>query len=234
MNCQIGSTRRWAILGTQLLQSSNSVGPTLPVDTRDAMGYIRGERARSDLGGSLSVPIHRCRRRGEVGRVGSVRMDVKLVIFLEDGTRRDFPIAAGVNTIGRKDDCTIRVRLPMVSRRHAEVFLDNDTLVLRDLGAANGTFLNNRRVTEDELKAGDQVVIGPVVFTVQIDGKPSDAEIIKIQSKVPVSQANQQSGSRVGTSKHVYMSDEEVDPISALEALASSADQTAIDAEDEE
>jgi hypothetical protein len=30
------------------------------------------------------------------------------------------------------------------------------------------------------------------------------------------------------------MSDEEIDPISALEALASSADQTAIDAEEDE
>ena len=234
MTFQIISPRGRASPATRLLESSNPVDPIFPIDAAGAMRYIRGKRAGSDLGGSLSAPIHGCRRRGEVGRVGSVRMDVKLVVFLEDGTRRDFPIAAGANTIGRKDDCTIRVRLPMVSRRHAEVFLDNDTLVLRDLGAANGTFLNNRRITEDKLGAGDQVVIGPVVFTVQVDGKPSDEEIIKIQSKVPVGQANQQSGSRVGTSKHVYMSNEEVDPISALEALASSADQTAIGPEDEE
>ena len=38
----------------------------------------------------------------------------------------------------------------------------------------------------------------------------------------------------MGTSKHVYVSDEEVDPIAALEALASSADGTAIEGEEED
>ena len=90
-------------------------------------------------------------------------MDVKLVMFREDGSRRDFPIPAGVTTIGRKEDCGIRIPLSIVSRRHAEILLEDDAVVLRDLGAANGTYLNNRRVTEEELEAGDQIMIGPVV-----------------------------------------------------------------------
>jgi pSer/pThr/pTyr-binding forkhead associated (FHA) protein len=161
-------------------------------------------------------------------------MKVKLIMFREDGSRREFPLGPGATTIGRKDDCTIRIPLAMVSRRHAEVVVDKDGVVLRDLGAANGTYLNNRRVTEEDVEAGDQVVIGPVVFTVQIDGEPSDKEILKIKTKLPSGKAAGRGAARVGTSKHVYMSDEEIDPISALEALASSADQTAIDAEEDE
>jgi pSer/pThr/pTyr-binding forkhead associated (FHA) protein len=123
----------------------------------------------------------------------------------------------------------------MVSRRHAEVVVEKDSAALKDLGAANGTYLNNRRITtEEDIEAGDQIVIGPVVFTVQIDGEPSDKEILKIKTKLPSGKVAEGGGSRVGTSKHVYMSDEEVDPISALEALASSADQTAIDPEEDE
>ncbi len=161
-------------------------------------------------------------------------MDVKLVMFREDGSRRVFPLVPGATTIGRKDDCAIRIPLDMVSRRHAEVVIEADEVILRDLGASNGTFLNNRRVTEDELEAGDQIMIGPVVFTVQIDGEPGDDEIIPIRTRVSGSKPAVRGATAVGTSKHVYMSDEEVDPISALEALASSADQTAINPEEED
>jgi hypothetical protein len=74
-------------------------------------------------------------------------------------------------------------------------------------------------------------VIGPVVFTLQVNGEPSDDEIIKIRTKVAKTAGK--GAARVGTSKHVNMSSEESDPISALEALASSADQTAIHPEDD-
>jgi len=159
-------------------------------------------------------------------------MKIKLIMFREDGARRDFTLASGITTIGRKQDCTIRIPLSVVSRRHAEMSLDGDTLTIRDLGAANGTFLNNQRVEEEVLESGDQIGIGPVVFTVQIDGVPSEDEIIRVRTRV----GNERSGKRgaaVATSKHVYMSDEDIDPIAALEALASSADQTAIDPDDE-
>lgn len=160
--------------------------------------------------------------------------DVKLIMFREDGSRREFVLARGANTIGRKDDCAIRIPLATVSRRHAEIIVGDGDPIVRDLGAANGTFLNNRRVTEEDLEAGDQLVIGPVVFTVQVNGKPTNEEIIRIRSKVSQGQAKGAGAARVGTSKHVIMSDEEVDPISALEALASSADQTAIHPEEDD
>ena len=160
-------------------------------------------------------------------------MEVTLIMFREDGSRRDFPLPPGATTIGRKQDCSIRIPLAMVSRRHAEVVLDDSGAVIRDLGAANGTFLNNRRVEEEDLEPGDQIMVGPVVFTVQIDGAPPEEEIVKIRSKAGAS-GGAGGGSSVGTSKHVYMSGDEVDPISALEALASSADQTAINPEDDE
>ncbi len=162
-------------------------------------------------------------------------INAKLIMFREDGSRREFVLRPGPTTIGRKDDCTIRIPLAMVSRRHCEVLVKNDVVSVKDLGASNGTFLNNRRVTEEEVEPGDQIVIGPVVFTVQINGEPSDNEIVQIRTKVSSTKASSGSGvARVGTSKNVSISSEEVDPISALEALASSADQTAIRPEEDE
>src|SRR3989304_1890489 len=130
-------------------------------------------------------------------------MNVKLIMFREDGSRRDFPLGLGATTIGRKDDCTIRIPLAMVSRRHAEVVVDKDSAALTDLGATNGTYLNTRRVTEEALEAGDQIVIGPVFFTVQIDGEPNDKEILKIRTKLPSGKGADRGAARVGTSKHV-------------------------------
>ena len=159
-------------------------------------------------------------------------MDIRLVMFREEGTRRDFPLADASTAIGRGSDCVIRIPLAIVSRRHAEIVVSEGGAVLKDLGASNGTFVNNRRIVdEQDLKPGDQIMIGPVIFTVQIDGEPADDEIVKVRTKVSAAHATAGGAVRVGTSKHVYTSDDEIDPIAALEALASSADQTVIDPE---
>lgn len=161
-------------------------------------------------------------------------MDVRLVMFRQDGSRRDFPLIDGVTTIGRRQDCSIRIPLSEVSRCHAEVRLSDHTVIIKDLGAANGTFLNTRRIKDEEKVApGDQISIGPVVFTVQINGEPADGDIVEVRTKTVSRQATQ-AGAGVSTSEHVYMSDDEIDPISALEALAASDDQTSINMEEDD
>lgn len=163
-------------------------------------------------------------------------MDVRLVMFRESGERRDFPLTNPETTIGRKDDCDIRIPLAEVSRHHARIMVADGRAVLKDLGSANGTYINNERVKERELAAGNHLVVGPVVFTVQIDGIPEDVRAVKTKLRPlsTVGKAAAASGDS-GAADHVYDREEDVDPISALEALASSADQTAIDPfEDEE
>src|SRR3954464_13147985 len=74
----------------------------------------------------------------------------------------------GVNSIGRHDDCLIRIRSSQVSRRHCELHLDNGKLLVRDLGSSNGTFVNGKRVLgQQALKAGDVLTVGGV--TLKID-----------------------------------------------------------------
>jgi len=163
-------------------------------------------------------------------------MDVNLVIFRESGQRRDFPMQGGMLTIGRKDDCDVRVPLAEVSRHHARILLKNDQVILVDLGSANGTYLNNRRVKkEHDLKPGDHIVIGPVVFTVQIDGEPQEIRAVKTKLKsVDRAAKVDAGGSQAGAGTAPTSATDEEDPISALEALASSTDQTALDAFNDE
>jgi pSer/pThr/pTyr-binding forkhead associated (FHA) protein len=164
-------------------------------------------------------------------------MDVRLIMFKESGDRREFPLSAPSIVIGRLDDCGIRIPLPEVSRRHVSISLAGTRVVVKDLGSANGTYVNNKRVTEDTLSAGDHLVVGPVVFTVQIDGKPEDIRPVKTRlRRRQASRAEALADSGAKEASDLFGLDEadEDDPISALEALASSADQTAIDPYDEE
>jgi len=100
-------------------------------------------------------------------------MDVNLIMFKENGQRKDFPIKGKSCVVGRREDCDLRIPLPAISRRHCKFVKGDVGLELKDLASSNGTFVNNQRVQETILKAGDRVVIGPVVFVVQIDGDPA-------------------------------------------------------------
>lgn len=100
-------------------------------------------------------------------------MDVLLVIVKADGTTRDFPLSAQRTVIGRQNTCGLRIPLHSVSRKHCEVQMIDGQLLVRDLGSSNGTQINDEKVKgQAKLLAGDRLQLGPVIFTVVIDGKP--------------------------------------------------------------
>jgi len=110
-------------------------------------------------------------------------MDVKLVVFKPNGQRKDLPLTKAKTVIGRGEDCDLRVPLMSVSRRHCELDLTEQGLAVKDLASANGTYVNNKRVNEQVLKAGDRLVVGPIVFTLQIDGVPEEVAPVKTRGQ---------------------------------------------------
>ena len=111
-------------------------------------------------------------------------MEVKLIMFKNDGQRKDFPVTGPTVSIGRGEDCGLRVPLLSVSRRHCELTVTDQEIKVRDLGSSNGTYLNNDRISEEiVLKAGDRLAVGPVVFTVQIDGEPEEIQLVKTKGQ---------------------------------------------------
>jgi pSer/pThr/pTyr-binding forkhead associated (FHA) protein len=103
-------------------------------------------------------------------------MDVNLVLFKKNGTMKNFILPSTVTVVGRRQDCDLCIPLMVVSRRHCELNQDQSLLKVRDLGSRNGTFVNDRRIDEADLHAGDRIHIGPLTFGVQIDGAPTEFE----------------------------------------------------------
>jgi hypothetical protein len=62
--------------------------------------------------------------------------------------------------IGRSGGCQLVLADDTVSRRHAELFVEEGRWLLRDLGSSNGTYLNGRRIVEAEVRPGDVVHLG--------------------------------------------------------------------------
>ncbi|MGH9837509.1 MAG: FHA domain-containing protein [Blastocatellia bacterium] len=66
-------------------------------------------------------------------------------------------------TIGRREDNRVVLEADNISRHHATVERRDDHYAVRDLGSANGTWLNDRRIEaagEASLKDGDRLRIG--------------------------------------------------------------------------
>ncbi len=69
-------------------------------------------------------------------------------------------------TIGRHRENTICIDSELVSARHAAVRIDQNKLVIKDIGSQNGTFVNYDQVRESELFHQDWITIGNYVLIV--------------------------------------------------------------------
>lgn len=73
-----------------------------------------------------------------------------------------------------------RARWPMVSRRHAEIRLENGDLYLIDLGSANGTLLNEKQISQrTQLRTPSVIRVGhegPELKVEFVEDEPENAE----------------------------------------------------------
>lgn len=70
----------------------------------------------------------------------------------------------GMRTVGRDPSCDLVVHDPRTSRRHLRVDADGERVRFYDLGSANGTFLDDQRREQGELRLGERLRIGDTVL----------------------------------------------------------------------
>jgi hypothetical protein len=73
------------------------------------------------------------------------------------------PIALGPDaevTIGRRD-CSLVLPHTEVSRHHATIRSSAGKILVEDHGSSNGTYVNGKRITSQDVRVGDVIKVGP-------------------------------------------------------------------------
>ncbi len=92
-------------------------------------------------------------------------LTLRIVEGKEAGREVSFPSLPMV--MGRDATCDLALPDRSVSRRHALILGTTEAPFIRDLGSANGTYLNRQRVArEAPLEAGDRIQIGTTILEV--------------------------------------------------------------------
>ena len=78
--------------------------------------------------------------------------------------------------IGRGSDCDLVLDEPEMSRRHAVIENSGDGIYLRDLGSANGTFVNGVQVRDAVLHPDDQIAFDTNRFLLEAPSLPTRAD----------------------------------------------------------
>jgi hypothetical protein len=79
-------------------------------------------------------------------------------------------------TIGRAAPSEVVLARSDVSRTHCRIASDADGLVVADLNSTNGTFLNDRRITQPTpLKPGDRLRVGSFVLRYDTDASATES-----------------------------------------------------------
>ena len=81
---------------------------------------------------------------------------------------KTFCLDEGIAIIGRDSKNGVQLLYEEVSRSHAKLEVTAKTCALEDLGSSNGTLVNGRKISKQDLGDGDEIKIGNCVLTFKI------------------------------------------------------------------
>jgi diguanylate cyclase (GGDEF)-like protein len=90
--------------------------------------------------------------------------DACLVVIYGGELGKKYSLDRPFLLIGRSSKCDIQVDQDAVSRNHAKIINTGKSILLRDLGSTNGSYVNDQVVHECHLQDGDRIKIGRTIF----------------------------------------------------------------------
>jgi pSer/pThr/pTyr-binding forkhead associated (FHA) protein len=108
----------------------------------------------------------------------------KLVAQFPEGEKKEFVLSKGEVSIGRASTCDIVLRDPKISRAHTRIESGPQGSYVVDLGSANGTKLNGKRVQRALLHPGDVLVAGDCTLRYEAaQEEVDDLDLTRIDSE---------------------------------------------------
>lgn len=76
------------------------------------------------------------------------------------------PLKMGINHIGRAPQCEVVLSSQGISKKHAQIMVTEDKVIISDLQSSNGTFVNGTRIQNQGLKPGDKFALNDIIFDI--------------------------------------------------------------------
>jgi two-component system, cell cycle response regulator len=96
-----------------------------------------------------------------------------MIYGLELGKKYNLNSASIV--LGRSSKCDIQIDQESISRNHSKIVNTGKSILIRDLGSTNGTYVNDEPIDEYVLRDGDLIKIGRTIFKFLTGGNIENA-----------------------------------------------------------
>jgi pSer/pThr/pTyr-binding forkhead associated (FHA) protein len=101
-------------------------------------------------------------------------MKLKLVVLAGAKEGLEIPLKREKFLIGRAKECALRAGSEAISRQHCAISRLENGYTVKDLGSRNGTYVNDKRITEEvPLAAGNELRVGPLKFRIDVVSETS-------------------------------------------------------------
>ena len=87
---------------------------------------------------------------------------------------RSHPLQASM-LVGRAEDASLCLPIESISRQHARLTPAGDEVLVEDLGSANGTWINGKRVSRGQARHGDEIRFDTERFQLVVPGQAAPA-----------------------------------------------------------
>ncbi len=99
-------------------------------------------------------------------------MEIKLTVYYGDTKKASLNFSKKEISVGRALDCDIIINDPSVSSKHFTILNTKNTLIVKDEGSINGTFVNGKQVVEEtEVFPGDKITFCGYTIEVSFEGE---------------------------------------------------------------
>lgn len=163
--------------GIRVLVNERPVDGLIALRADDTLGLASTRIRLLDAGAPHAAHANPAARNDDDVNATMVRPVVpKFVLRGLSGEQfgRSFPLHASLN-VGRADDAGLRIAQDSISRLHARLTPAGDEVLVEDMGSANGTWLNGKRITRAQAVHGDEIRFDTQRFQLLVPGQPLQA-----------------------------------------------------------